>query len=116
LYLSRFRREVNLHKEVIEEQKTVDIPVTREEVVIERRAINNKPSDEPIGDDESIHIPVMEEKIDIDKHTVITGAVPAFKRAVEDTEQVSSTLKKEEARVDTDGDPNIVSGEISNLH
>lgn len=103
--------EVNLSKVVVEEQKTVDVPVTHEEVVIERKAINNQVSDEPIGTDETIHIPVSAEEVEVGKHTVITGEISAYKREVEENKQVAETLKREEARVDTSGDPNIVSEE-----
>jgi len=101
--------EVSLHKEIVEELKSVDVPVTHEEVVIERRAIDNEFSDEIIGDEETIHIPVSEEKVEVGKHTVVTGEVSAHKREVEDSKHIEETLKKEEARVDVDGDPNIVS-------
>lgn len=105
--------EVNLRKEIVEEQKTVNVPVTHEEVVIERRAVN-EPSDTPVGVEETIHIPVSEERIEVGKHTVVTGEVAAYKRAVEETEQVEETLKREEARLDVEGDPNIVSEETFN--
>ena len=35
--------EVEFGKEIVEELKEVDVPVTHEEVVIERRSINNEP-------------------------------------------------------------------------
>lgn len=100
--------EVELSKEIVEEQKTVDVPVTHEEVVIERRSIDNEASDTPISDEETIRIPVSEEKINVDKHTVITGEVSAHKREVEETEQVDEKLKREEARINTNGDANII--------
>lgn len=99
--------EVSLHKEIIEEQQSVDVPVTHEEVVIKRKAMN-EPSDTPIGEEETINIPVSQEHVEVGKHTVITGEVSAHKRAVEDMEKVEETLKREEVRVDVDGDPNIV--------
>ncbi|HWI54883.1 MAG TPA: YsnF/AvaK domain-containing protein [Desulfobacteria bacterium] len=104
--------EVNLRKEIIEEQKTIDVPVTHEEVIIERRAIDNEFSDTPIGEEESIHIPVTEERVEVGKHTVITGEVLASKRAVEDTKRIDETIKREEARVDVEGDPNIVHDDL----
>lgn len=100
--------EVSLHKEIIEEQKMVNVPVTHEEVVIERKAINNELSDTPIGEEETIHIPVSKEQVAVGKHTVLTGEVSAYKRTEQETEQVEETLKREEARVDVEGDPNIV--------
>ena len=64
--------EVVLNKEVVEEQKTVDVPVGHEQVVITRRTLDRSPSDEPITDEETIHIPVTAEQVDVEKHTVIT--------------------------------------------
>lgn len=106
--------QVTLSKDVIEEKKVVDVPVTHEEVVIERRAINNEASDSPISSGETIRIPVSEERVEVGKHTVITGEVSAHKREVEETEKVEETIKREEARVDTEGNPNIVSNDTDN--
>jgi len=102
--------EVILGKEIIEEQKSVNVPVTHEEVIIERRAINEQ-SNSPINAEETIHIPVSEERIQVGKHTVVTGEVSAHKREVEETRKVEETIKKEEARIDTEGHPNIISNE-----
>ena len=107
--------EVEISKEIIEEQKVVDIPVTHEEVVIERRALGNEVTDKPIGEEETIRIPVGEERIEVGKHTVLTGEVSVHKRDVEETKQVKETLKREEARVHKDGDPNIVADEKDDL-
>jgi uncharacterized protein (TIGR02271 family) len=106
--------EVELSKEIVEEQKTVDVPVTREEVVIERRSLNNEATDSPISDEETIHIPVSEEQVDVDKHTVITGEVSAHKREVEETKRIDESLKREEARLRTSGDVDIVDDDSDN--
>lgn len=101
--------EVSLQKEIIEEHKSVDVPVTHEEVIIERKAFDHEPSDSPISAEETIHIPVSEEHVEVGKHTVITGEVTAHKREVEETEHIDETLKREEAHVDAEGDAHIVS-------
>ena len=103
--------EVILSKEIVEERKIVDVPVTHEEVVIERRAINNEISNSSIGEEETIRIPVSEEHVDVSKHTVTTGEVSAYKRAVEQTQHIEEMLRKEEARVNTTGTVNVVSSE-----
>lgn len=100
--------EVELGKEIVEEHKAVDVPVTREEVVIERKALDNKASNSPITNEESIRIPVSEEKVDVDKHTVVTGEVSAHKHAINDTAHIDETLKREEAKINKIGDPNVV--------
>lgn len=108
--------EVELSKEIVEEQKTVDVPVTHEEVVIERRSVDNEASDYPIGESETIRIPVSEEQVDVDKHTVITGEVSAHKREVEENKHVDETLKREEARVNSTGDVDVINEDESGIH
>jgi uncharacterized protein (TIGR02271 family) len=100
--------EVEISKEIIEDHKTVDVPVTHEEVVIERTPINNEATDTPITAGETIRIPVSEEQVNVGKHTVITEEISARKREVEETKVVDETLKREEARINKNGDAAIV--------
>lgn len=99
--------EVNVHKEIIEEQKTINVPVTHEEIVIERRAVNNDTTAEPVGADETIRIPVSEEQVEVHKNTVVTGEVGIHKREVQGTEQVQDTVRREEARVGKSGEVKV---------
>ncbi|CAH1216192.1 hypothetical protein PAECIP111892_04265 [Paenibacillus auburnensis] len=103
--------EVNVHKEIVEEQKTINVPVSREEVVIERRSVNNDSSSTPIGADETIRIPVSEEQVDVRKNTVVTGEVDVHKREIQGTEQVKDTVKREEARIDKTGNVKVNSSD-----
>lgn len=100
--------DVEFGKEIIEEKKSVDVPVMHEEVIIERKSLNNEASDSPITDEQSIRIPVNEEKVHVDKHTVVTGEISAHKRAIEDTEHIEETLKREEAQINKIGNPDVV--------
>ena len=98
--------EVGLHKEVISEQKTVNVPVTHEEVVIERHPVTDgRVDDTPIGEGETIRVPVSEEQVNVSKDTVVTGEVAIGKRAVQETQQVTDTVRREEARMDQTGNP-----------
>lgn len=99
--------EVNLRKEVVENEQTINVPVSREEVVIEKKSVKDDVSGEPIGRDETIRIPVTEERVEVNKRPVVTGEVEVHKRKVEDTEQVRDTLKKEVAHLDRTGNPTI---------
>lgn len=104
--------EVTLGKEIVEEHKSLDVPVTHEEVIIERKAIDPEPSDAPISaTEETIHIPVSEEQVEVGKHTMVTGEVAAHKRELEETEHIEETLRREEARIQSEGDAHLVSGE-----
>ena len=60
--------EVSLHKEVITEQKTINVPVTHEEVVIEQHpATAGQVDNTPIGEGETIRVPVNEEQVNVSK-------------------------------------------------
>ncbi len=107
--------EVEISKEIVEELQSVDVPVTHEEVVIERRSLDNELSDSPIGDEETIRIPVSEDRVEVGKHTVVTGEISAKKREQVETREVKETLRREEARVHKDGDPHIISDEDGSL-
>ncbi|MBA2394506.1 MAG: YsnF/AvaK domain-containing protein [Ktedonobacteraceae bacterium] len=100
--------EVGLHKEIIEEQKNIDVPVNHEEVWVERRSYGEeRPTDASIGQNETFRVPVREEQVLTDKQTVETGEVALGKRTVQEQQRVSDTVRREEARVDTDGNPNV---------
>src|SRR5919199_1399378 len=95
---------VELTKEVVSEQRTIDVPVTHEEVTIERRAVDHQPSDSPLrATDETISIPVREEQVEVEKQPVVYEEVNVGKRAVQDTEHVSETVRREQAVVDKEG-------------
>lgn len=100
--------EVTLRKEIIEEQQTIQVPVTHEEIVIERRAVTDGVGDStPIGTEEVIRIPVSEEQIHITKSQVVTGEVAIGKREVQEMQQVRDTVRREEVRLDQNGNPII---------
>ena len=101
--------EVELRKEVVTEQKTINVPVTHEEAFIERRAVTDTIASDttPIGEGESIRVPLSEEPVNVSKETVVTGEVSIGKRAVQETQQVTDTVRREEARVEQEGDAPI---------
>jgi uncharacterized protein (TIGR02271 family) len=103
--------EVRLRKEVVEEKKTIEVPVSREEVVVERRPVTGRtPSDSDITEGEEIRIPVMEEEVRVEKTPVVKEEVTASKRRVEETKKVSDTVRREEARMEETGDAHVSSG------
>ncbi|MDF2615333.1 MAG: hypothetical protein K0S71_3119, partial [Clostridia bacterium] len=55
--------DVISHKEIITEEKTITVPVTREELVIERKDMKNSNSDEEYT--EIMRIPLTEEQLDV---------------------------------------------------
>lgn len=100
--------DVVLHKDIIEEEQVVNVPVSHDQVVIEKKLVDREPTNEPISEEETVHIPVTAEKIDVDKHTVITEEISAYKRPVQETEQVRDVLHKEVADVETKGNADVI--------
>lgn len=98
--------EVRVRKEVVTENKSFDVPVEREEVVIERRPASGR---RKAGDvkAEEIRIPVKEERVHLEKETVVNEEVKVGKRKVQDTEHVSGTVRREKLKVDKDGDARV---------
>ena len=93
---------VHLKKEVHTEHKSVQVPVEREEVVIERRTVN-KPTTAGDIKAETIKVPVTEERVTVSKESVVTEEVGVGKRKVTDNQTVEADLKREELVVESDG-------------
>jgi uncharacterized protein (TIGR02271 family) len=98
---------VEIKKDVVTEQRTVDVPVTREEVYVERHPVERRPSDRPIGQGETIEVPVREERVEVEKRPVVYEEVEVGKRQVQDTEHVSAEVRREEAHIEREGDVRV---------
>lgn len=99
--------EVRIHKDVITEHKTVEVPVTREEIVIERHAAQGARTTGDIAPGQEIRIPVKEEEVHVTKTPVVKEEVTVGKRKVTETKRVSADVKHEELRIDETGDVNV---------
>ncbi len=105
--------EVRLTKDVITEEKTITVPVQREQVHVEQRNVAPRPAEGAIGDQgETIKVPIMEEQVRIVKQPVVTGEVTIRKEQVQDNQQFSDTVRREEARVEREGDVDIQSSGV----
>jgi uncharacterized protein (TIGR02271 family) len=101
--------EVTVRKEVHTEHKTIDVPVEREEVVIERHAVSGRvpATGGPLGEGQQIRVPVTEEQVEVTKTPVVKEEVTIGKRKVKDTEHISADLRKEKIKVEKEGDANL---------
>jgi uncharacterized protein (TIGR02271 family) len=92
--------EARLRKQVVTEQRSIDVPVSHEELVIERHAVTGGAVGGAIGADETITVPLSREEVRVGKQTFVTEEVEIGKRAVGGTEHVSETVRHEELVVD----------------
>lgn len=76
---------------------------------IERYAVNRRPSHRAIGEGETILVPLSKEEVTLDKRAVVYEEVAVGKHAVQETQQVSGTVRREEAVIEKEGAVQIVS-------
>ena len=98
--------QVEIRKEVETEQKTVEVPLMREEVHVERREVEPYPVEGEIRPDgDTIRVPIMGEEALVEKQPVVTGEVVVSKEPVVETEEVSATLRRTDVEVDREDAP-----------
>ncbi|NKD47560.1 DUF2382 domain-containing protein [Mammaliicoccus sciuri] len=99
--------EASVDKHVVEEEQEFDVPVEREEVTIERRPVNEKVDEDfNANDDDSVHIPLHEERVKVDKENVVSEEIVIKKNKVQDNEHVSEKVRHEEADINNPTDDN----------
>ncbi len=93
---------VRIRKQVVTEQQSIDVPVSHEELVIERHAVTSGAVGGTIGADETITVPLSREEVKVGKQTFVTEEVEVGKKAVGGVENVSDTVRHEELVVEGD--------------
>lgn len=98
--------EVVVNKRVVEDVKTFEVPVRREEVHVERRPVTGETVTAGAGaasdafSNESITVPVMEEDVEISKVARPVEEIEISKSATQDTRTVDTTVRREEFDID----------------
>lgn len=97
--------DVRLRKYVVHDTETIEVPVEREEVVIEREPITDADRAHlghtgTIGEEEA-SVTLHEERVVVNKETVPVEKIGLDKRVVRETETVTEDVAKE--RVETEG-------------
>jgi uncharacterized protein (TIGR02271 family) len=98
-------REATITKKPVTETKTVEVPVTHEEVSIERRPPSGGEgqvaSEGPISSTEEISIPLKKEEVEVNKNPYVKEEVKVTKRPVTETTEVREEVTSE--TIDTEG-------------
>jgi uncharacterized protein (TIGR02271 family) len=93
--------QVRVDKDVVEEEREFDVPVTEERVRVTRRAVDR---DARTGDtafqEEEFEVPVRTEDVGLDKVVRVAEEVGITKERVQDTKRVGGTVRKERVEVD----------------
>jgi len=109
--------EVVLRKEIITEEKTITVPVSREELVIERLPASSQSPAQPIQagemlaealkDGETLKIVLHEEQVRVEKYPVVKEEILISKRQIEETKHFSDAIKREEVHIEQVGNVHI---------
>ena len=92
--------EVNVQKRVETDRASETVPVTREEVTVERRPVTDgRLASDADFSEEHIRVPVREEEVVAEKRPVVKEEIAVKKHAVTGTERVEADLRKERADV-----------------
>ena len=97
------RGEVRLRKETHTDMQTIQVPVTREELVIERVPVTGQTATTGAADafsDQEIRIPLSEERASVEKQAILREEVRVGKREVSETESFNESVRSEELKVE----------------
>lgn len=105
--------KVEIEKDVVTEHKTLEVPVSREEVVVHRNPVNREATNEQITGDEEIEVTVMREEVTPEKRTVVYEEIEVEKRVFQGSESVSGDVRREVDHVSSEGDVDVAGQDTS---
>ncbi|MDQ3230280.1 MAG: YsnF/AvaK domain-containing protein [Pseudobdellovibrionaceae bacterium] len=119
VHVERVQSEVSVRKEIVTEMKTVQVPVSREEIVVERLQPEGVDRDGRVEGarrhaehNQEIRIPVTEEQIHIEKKVVPSEEVRVSKQSVTENDKFSVDVSHEESRLESQGRVKIKTGKL----
>ena len=99
--------EVSIHKELVTEDITITVPITREELVI-RKLISPDGSDDADERTEIIRIPLSEERIEVSKQPVILEHVEWYDHSYQEIHHIEESVMRELLHIEKIGNPQII--------
>jgi uncharacterized protein (TIGR02271 family) len=107
LHVGKERQETGrarLRKYVVTENESVDVPLEREEVRVERTPLSGTEATTGTIGEEDVDVTLHEERPVVAKETVGVEKVGLEKETVRDTERVDAEVRKEQVEVETDAE------------
>ncbi|MCP3100674.1 YsnF/AvaK domain-containing protein [Myxococcus sp. K15C18031901] len=97
--------EVRVHKDVVEEEEVIKVPLRHERVRVERRAVtSDRPAVSAAFKEETIVVPLRGEEVEVSKRSVLDEEVVIHKDIVEEERAVSERVRHENVDIRTEGD------------
>jgi uncharacterized protein (TIGR02271 family) len=93
-------REATITKEPITETKTVEVPVTHEEISVERRpATGSTTAERPVQSRTETKVPLKQEEVQVTKQPYVKEEVSVKKKPVTETRRVTDKVTTEKVKV-----------------
>jgi uncharacterized protein (TIGR02271 family) len=93
-------REATITKEPVTETKTVEVPVTHEEISVERRpASGSTTAESPVQSKTETKVPLKQEEVQVTKQPYVKEEVSVKKKPVTETRTVSEQVTSEKVNV-----------------
>jgi uncharacterized protein (TIGR02271 family) len=93
-------REATVTKEPVKETKTVEVPVTHEEISVERRpASGSTAAEKPVQSRTETKVPLKKEEVEVTKQPYVKEEVAVKKKPVTETRTVSDEVTSEKVKV-----------------
>ncbi|HYZ51789.1 MAG TPA: YsnF/AvaK domain-containing protein, partial [Nitrososphaeraceae archaeon] len=93
-------REATITKEPVTETKTVEVPVTHEEISVERRpASGTTRAERPVQSKTETKVPLKREEVQVTKQPYVKEEVSVKKKPVTETRTVSEQVTSEKVKV-----------------
>jgi uncharacterized protein (TIGR02271 family) len=98
--ISESTREATVIKEPIKETKTVEVPVTHEDITVERRDVSEHPTEErPVQSKTETKVPLKQEEVQITKQPYVKEEIVIKKKPVTETKTISEQVTSEKVTV-----------------
>ena len=97
-------KEATITKKPVTETKTVEVPVTHEEISVERRPATDRKytsaaPDSPVQSNEEIKVPLKQEEVEITKQPYVKEEVSVKKKPITEKRTVSDEVTSEQVNV-----------------
>ena len=99
-------KEATLTKEPVTETKTIEVPLTHEELIVERRSASESTTSisdlkPPVTSKQEIKIPLKKEEVEVKKEPYVKEEIVLKKRRITETKTITEEVKSERL-TDTD--------------
>jgi len=91
---------VRVHRYVVQENETIEAPVSHEEVTIEHVARTDLPVGTDAFTDKDVDVPLMGERLTLGKQAHVADEVHIHKKLVTEQQHASGTVRREQIRIE----------------